>query len=150
VVVDALAPLGEEYSRELTQGMTTDRWCDRYPIRVSAAARFSSGGYDGSPYILMNYEPDVLHSVYTLAHEAGHSMHSFYSARSQPYQYWQYTIFVAEVASTFNEELLGRHMVNNAADDLERAYLINREIDDIRGTIIRRRCLPNSKRSSTR
>jgi oligoendopeptidase F len=137
VVVDALAPLGEEYCRELKQGMTTDRWCDRYPNQGKRSGAFSSGGYDGSPYILMNYEPDVLHSVYTLAHEAGHSMHSFYSARSQPYQYWQYTIFVAEVASTFNEELLGRHMVNNAADDLERAYLINREIDDIRGTIVR-------------
>jgi len=86
---------------------------------------------------MMNYEPDVLHGVFTLAHEAGHSMHSWYSAKTQPYQYWQYTIFVAEVASTFNEMLLARHMMEKAKDDKERAYLISRQIDDIRGTIIR-------------
>ena len=127
-----------EYCRELKKGMTADRWCDRYPNQGKQSGAFSSGRFDGSPYILMNYRAGrAAISVYTLAHEAGHSMHSFYSARTQPYQYWQYTIFVAEVASTFNEELLGRHMVDNAADDLERAYLINREIDDIRGTIVR-------------
>ena len=137
VVIDALAPLGDDYCRALKQGMTIDRWCDRFANKGKQSGAFSYGSYDGFPYIMMNYEPDVLHSVYTLAHEAGHSMHSYLSARNQPYQYWQYTIFVAEVASTFNEELLGRHMVAHAKDDQERAYLINREIDDIRGTIIR-------------
>ena len=85
----------------------------------------------------MNYQPDVLDHVFTLAHEAGHSMHSYYSAKHQPYQYYNYTIFVAEVASTFNEQLLSRHLMKQAKSDKERAYLINREIDAIRGTIIR-------------
>jgi oligoendopeptidase F len=75
--------------------------------------------------------------VFTLAHEAGHSMHSWYSAKSQPYQYYGYTIFVAEVASTFNEQLLAKHMMERAKSDRERAYLINRQLDGIRGTIIR-------------
>ena len=136
-IMAALEPLGEEYCRELHRGLTTDRWCDRYPNQGKQSGAFSNGSYDGMPYIMMNYEPDVMHSVFTLAHEAGHSMHSFYSAKTQPYQYYNYTIFVAEVASTFNEQLLARHLILNAKDDRERAYLINREIDDIRGTIIR-------------
>ena len=69
---------------------------------------------------MMNYQPDVLDHVFTLAHEAGHSMHSFYSAKTQPYQYWSYTIFVAEVASTFNEQFLARHMMEKAKNDRER------------------------------
>jgi oligoendopeptidase F len=137
IVMASLAPLGDEYCRELHHGLTTARWCDRYPNQGKQSGAFSHGSYDGLPYILMNYEPDVMHSVFTLAHEAGHSMHSSYSARTQPYQYYNYTIFVAEVASTFNEQLLARHLIDNARDDRERAYLINREIDDIRGTIVR-------------
>jgi len=137
MVLESLEPLGSEYHLALERGLTTERWCDRYPNKGKQSGAFSSGSYDGFPYILMNYEPDVLHGVFTLAHEAGHSMHSWYSAKTQPYQYWQYTIFVAEVASTFNEMLLARHMMENAKDDRERAYLISQQIDDIRGTIIR-------------
>ena len=85
----------------------------------------------------MNFKPEVLNDVFTLAHEAGHSMHSWYSARSQPFEYYNYTIFVAEVASTFNEQLLTDHLLDNAADDNERAYLINNELDSIRATIVR-------------
>jgi oligoendopeptidase F len=85
----------------------------------------------------MNYQPDVFNDVFTLAHEAGHSMHTWHSARKQPYQYYGYVIFVAEVASTFNEMLLSHHLLANARDDRQRAYLINREIDDIRSTVIR-------------
>ena len=85
----------------------------------------------------MNYNQDVFNDVFTLAHEAGHSMHTWHSARHQPYQYYGYMIFVAEVASTFNEELLSHHLLKNARDDRQRAYLLNREIDDIRGTIVR-------------
>jgi oligoendopeptidase F len=85
----------------------------------------------------MNYKPDVLEDVFTLAHEAGHSMHSHYSAKHQPFQYYNYVIFVAEVASTFNEQLLSRHLMDQAGSDEERAYLLNREVDSIRGTIIR-------------
>ncbi|MEM6656111.1 MAG: M3 family metallopeptidase, partial [Planctomycetota bacterium] len=98
---------------------------------------FSCGTFDGDPYILMNYKPEVLDDVFTLTHEAGHSMHSYYSAKHQPYEYYNYVIFVAEVASTFNEQLLSRYLMDRAKSDQERAYLINREIDAIRGTIIR-------------
>jgi oligoendopeptidase F len=84
----------------------------------------------------MNYQPEVLDHVYTLAHEAGHSMHTYFS-KSQPYQYANYTIFVAEVASTFNEQLLGMHMMKTATSDREKAYHVNRELDEIRTTIVR-------------
>lgn len=137
VVCDSLAPLGARYVETLRKGLTTDRWCDRYPNRGKQSGAFSSGCFDSPPYILMNFQPDVLENVFTLTHEAGHSMHSWNSVRGQPYQYHDYVIFVAEVASTFNEQLLARHLMANAADDRERAYLINRQIDGIRGTIVR-------------
>lgn len=136
-VVKALEPLGDEYCREMESGLSGARWCDRYPNQGKQSGAFSYGSFDASPYIMMNYQPEVLDHVFTLAHEAGHSMHSFYSARNQPYQYWNYTIFVAEVASTFNEQLLARHLMDRAKNKRERAYLINRQIDGIRGTIIR-------------
>jgi oligoendopeptidase F len=136
VVVEALAPLGSEYTRVLERGLN-DGWCDRYENVGKQSGAFSCGSFDGQPYILMNYQEAVLNHVFTLAHEAGHSMHSYFSAKSQPFQYYDYTIFVAEVASTFNEQLLLNHMLANATDKRERAYLINKAIDDIRGTIFR-------------
>ncbi|HEX4124508.1 MAG TPA: M3 family oligoendopeptidase, partial [Tepidisphaeraceae bacterium] len=110
VVVESLAPLGEEYGRVLAEGLGRGRWCDRYPNQGKRSGAFSSGSYDAKPYILMNYQPAVLDHVFTLAHEAGHSMHSWYSIKHQPFRYYGYTIFVAEVASTFNEQLLARHL----------------------------------------
>jgi oligoendopeptidase F len=136
LITAALQPLGDEYCSTLTHGLT-NRWCDRYPNHGKQSGAFSSGTYDSDPYILMNYKPEVFNDVFTLAHEAGHSMHTYFSAKHQPYQYYSYTIFVAEVASTFNEELLSHHLLQRSKDDRERAYLVNREIDDIRGTIIR-------------
>lgn len=136
VIIQSLAPLGDEYCSTLNAGLT-GRWCDRYPNQNKQSGAFSYGSYDGDPYIMMNYKPTVLRDVFTLAHEAGHSMHSFFSTQNQPFEYHSYTIFVAEVASTFNEQLLTHHLLENAADDRERAYLINNEIDDIRATIIR-------------
>lgn len=137
VTIEALQPLGDEYCRTLHEGLTTARWSDRYPNAGKQSGAFSYGTFDGLPYIMMNYQPAVLDHVFTLAHEAGHSMHSWYSARSQPFQYYGYTIFVAEVASTFNEQLLAEHMMKKAKNKKERAYLINRQLDGIRGTIIR-------------
>jgi oligoendopeptidase F len=137
VVIDALAPLGDEYCRTLQAGLAGDRWSDRYPNAGKQSGAFSYGTFDGAPYIMMNFQPTVLDHVFTLAHEAGHSMHSWYSARNQPYQYYGYTIFVAEVASTFNEMLLAEHMMKKAKTKDERAYLINRQLDGIRGTILR-------------
>jgi oligoendopeptidase F len=136
LLMQALRPLGDEYRSVLERGLS-GRWCDRYPNRGKQSGAFSCGSFDGDPYILMNFKPDVLEDVFTLAHEAGHSMHSYYSARHQPFQYYDYTIFVAEVASTFNEQLLFHHMLQQAKDDRERAYLINREVDSIRATIVR-------------
>jgi oligoendopeptidase F len=136
VVVESLEPLGSDYCGVLERGLNNG-WCDRYPNQGKQSGAFSSGTFDGDPYIMMNYQSEVLDHVFTLAHEAGHSMHSFYSAKHQPYQYYNYTIFVAEVASTFNEQLLSRHIMQKARSENERAYLINREIDAIRGTIIR-------------
>jgi oligoendopeptidase F len=137
VVVEALQPLGDEYCRTLEEGLTTARWSDRYPNAGKQSGAFSYGSFDAEPYIMMNYQPAVLDHVFTLAHEAGHSMHSWYSARNQPFQYYGYTIFVAEVASTFNEMLLAEHLMKRARSKKERAYLINRQLDGIRGTILR-------------
>lgn len=136
VVLESLSILGDEYTGVLEEGLR-GRWADRYPNRGKQSGAFSCGSFDGDPYILMNFKPEVLNDVFTLTHEAGHSMHSWYSARSQPYQYYNYTIFVAEVASTFNEQLLTEHLMKNAADDNERAYLINNELDSIRATVVR-------------
>jgi oligoendopeptidase F len=136
MILESLKPLGSEYGNILAEGLR-GRWCDRYENKGKHSGAFSSGCYDSDPYILMNYQQDVLDHVYTLAHEAGHSMHSYFSKKSQPYQYANYTIFVAEVASTFNEQLLGRYMMKHASSDRERAFYINREIDDIRRTIVR-------------
>jgi oligoendopeptidase F len=135
LVIDALKPLGAHYTDALATGLR-GRWCDRYENKGKHSGAFSSGCYDSDPYILMNYQADVLDHVFTLAHEAGHSMHTYLS-KHQPYQYANYTIFVAEVASTFNEQLLGEAMKKRAKTDRERAYFINREIDDIRRTVIR-------------
>jgi oligoendopeptidase F len=136
LVIEALAPLGKDYGGVLQRGLT-GRWCDRYENRGKQSGAFSCGSFDGDPYILMNYQADVLDHVFTLAHEAGHSMHSYYSSQAQPYQYHEYVIFVAEVASTFNEQLLARHLMDNAKDRRHRAYLVNRQIDAMRATIFR-------------
>ena len=136
VVIAALAPLGSEYCGTLERGLM-GRWCDRYENRGKHSGAFSSGSYDGDPYILMNYQPHVLDHVFTLAHEAGHSMHSHFSAKNQPFIYYDYVIFVAEVASTFNEQLLSQYLFDRARSDQDRAFLLNRQIDAMRGTIIR-------------
>ncbi len=133
----AMAPLGGDYVAVLREGLLKGRWVDRYESKGKRSGAYSYGCYDSPPYILMNYKHDVLDSMFTLAHEAGHSMHSHFSRKHQPYQYSHYAIFVAEVASTFNEQLLNAYLLGRAKDKKERAYLINREIDEIRGTIIR-------------
>jgi oligoendopeptidase F len=137
MVLNALAPLGKEYVRVLAEGLRSRRWCDRYENKGKRSGAFSSGSYSAPPYILMNYKQDVFADVYTLAHEAGHSMHSWFSQNSQLFQDYEYPIFLAEVASTFNEELLTHHLLGTTNDPKMRAYIINREIDDLRGTLFR-------------
>lgn len=136
-ILAALAPLGGEYCSVLAEGLRSGRWCDRYESKGKRSGAFSSSSYGNPPYILMNYKADVFSEVYTLAHEAGHSMHTWYSQRTQRYQESHYPIFLAEVASTFNEELLTHHLLEQTTDPMMRAYLISRQIDDIRGTVYR-------------
>src|SRR5262249_900720 len=136
-VTTALRPLGKEYVDVLREGLLNSRWCDRYEAKGKRSGAFSSGSYGAPPYILMNYKEDVFADVYTLADEGGHSMDTWFSERSQVFQDYDYPIFLAEVASTFNEELLTHHLLEQTQDPKMRAYIINRQIDDIRGTLFR-------------
>ena len=136
-VLSALHPLGEEYVRTLGHGLAAGRWCDRYENKGKRSGAFSYGTYTSPPYIMMNYKPDVFSDIYTLAHEAGHSMHTWYSQRAQLFQNYHYPIFLAEVASTFNEILLTEHLLRTTDDVKARAFILNRQIDDLRGTLYR-------------
>ena len=135
-VVAALEPLGSDYVAVLSEGLR-GRWCDRYETKGKRSGAFSSGSYGAPPYILMNYKEDVFADLYTLAHEAGHSMHTWFAQQTQRFQDYDYPIFLAEVASTFNEELLTHHLLQQTDDPKMRAYIINRQVDDIRGTLFR-------------
>ena len=135
-VISSVAPLGKEYQDALAAGMKEGRWVDRYENEGKRSGAFSSGCYDSMPYILMNYE-GTFRDLTTLSHEAGHSMHSFLSNKNQPYHYSHYPIFLAEVASTFHEELILDYRLEHAEDKEEKCYLINQRIDDMRATFFR-------------
>jgi oligoendopeptidase F len=136
VVIDALNPLGGEYCDTLKNGFYGG-WVDRFENKGKKSGAFSAGSYVGDPYILMNFKQDVLRDVFTLAHEGGHSMHSWYSAKNNPFQHYSYSIFEAEVASTFNEQLLTKYLLERAENREMEAYLIGKQADDIIGTIFR-------------
>jgi oligoendopeptidase F len=136
VVLQAVEPLGSEYKLALAQGLQEDGWVDIYENKRKRSGAYSSGCHDSLPYILLNYN-GTLNDVFTLAHEAGHSMHSYLSREHQEYPYSQYPIFVAEVASTLNEQLLLKHLLSKAKTKKEKAFLINHAIDGIRGTLFR-------------
>ncbi|QQO10887.1 oligoendopeptidase F [Breznakiella homolactica] len=136
MVSKALVPLGDEYVNTLRSGLL-GRWADRYENKGKRSGAFSAGSYAGDPYILMNYKEDAIRDVFTLAHEGGHSMHSWYSAKSNPFMQYGYTIFEAEVASTFNEELLFRHLEKNADTPELKVYLVNKRVDDLLATLYR-------------
>ncbi len=136
LVTESLAPLGPEYVDPLRAGLNS-RWIDRYESKGKRSGAFSSSSYGNPPYILMNYQADVFSHVFTLAHEAGHSMHSWLSQSHQPFQTYSYPIFLAEVASTFNEELLTHYLLERAQEPELRAYLIDRRIEDIRSVLFR-------------
>ena len=135
LVKEALAPLGEEYVRDLGRAFA-ERWIDAPERKGKRSGAYSSGCYDTYPYLLLNYN-STLDDVFTLAHELGHSMHSFYSHRAQQYHYAGYRIFVAEVASTTNEILLSEYLLKRAKTREQRAYLYGHLLDEIRGTIYR-------------
>ncbi|MCH5282230.1 MAG: oligoendopeptidase F [Treponema sp.] len=133
---DALAPLGSEYTDTLCAGLKGG-WVDRYENRGKRSGAFSSGAYTGYPYILLNYKDSIIRDVFTIAHEGGHSMHSYYSAKSNPFMQYNYTIFEAEVASTFNEELVFRHLLKNANEPAMKNYLLAMRASDILATLHR-------------
>jgi len=132
----ALSPLGEDYTSILCDGLQNG-WVDRYENKGKRSGAFSSGSYIGNPYILMNYKEDVLRDVFTLAHEGGHSMHSWYSTHSNAFMHYDYTIFEAEVASTFNEQLVFEYLLNNTKDENLKKYLICSRASDIIATLYR-------------
>ncbi len=134
-IMDALAPLGEHYISTLRQGFS-QRWIDAYETPGKRGGAYSGGAYGTHPYILLNFQ-NKRESMYTLAHELGHSMHSHYTRSNQPYQYGDYTIFVAEVASTFNENLLTEYLLKNTRDRAIRVALLNHSLEDMRATLFR-------------
>jgi len=135
LVAKGLEPLGEDYQRILKEGFD-NRWIDVYENENKRSGAYSWGAYGTHPYVLLNYN-DTLDNVFTLAHEMGHAIHSYYSDKEQPYIYAGYKIFVAEVASTCNEALLIDYMLKNTNDKKEKAYLINHFLDKFKGTLYR-------------
>lgn len=134
-VLKALAPLGEDYVNKVKEGFE-NRWIDVYENEGKRSGAYSAGAYGTHPFVLLNYN-ESLDDMFTLAHEMGHAMHSYYSNEAQPYIYSQYKIFVAEVASTCNEVLLMEYLLKNTTDKKERAYLLNHYLDSFKGTVYR-------------
>ncbi len=135
IIKKALYPLKEEYLSAMEEGFNS-RWIDVYENRGKRSGAYSSGTFDSKPFILLNYH-DTLDSVFTTAHEMGHSMHSYFSSKNQPYVYSGYSIFVAEVASTANEALLMDYMLKNVEDKNEKLYLLNHYLEQFRTTVFR-------------
>lgn len=134
-VLKGLAPMGEEYLSILKEGLSGG-WIDVYENENKRSGAYSWGAYGTHPYVLLNHK-DNLNSVFTLAHEMGHAIHTYYSNKTQPITYSGYLIFVAEVASTCNEALLMQYLMKNAADEKERRYLINHQLEEFRTTLFR-------------
>ncbi|WP_435076240.1 oligoendopeptidase F [Halococcus sp. AFM35] len=134
-VTDAVAPLGEEYQEKLSEGLDS-RWVDVYENQGKQSGAYSGGTYDSQPYILMNYQDDIA-SMYTLAHELGHSLHSELASEAQPYIYGDYEIFVAEIASTVNEALLTQHLLDTVEDESFRRHVLNEYLERFRATLVR-------------
>lgn len=135
IVLKALEPLGETYLADLRKAFD-DSWIDVYENQGKTSGAYSWGSYLTHPYVLLNFQGNI-DSVFTLAHEMGHAMHSFYSNQKQAYPNASYTLFVAEVASTVNESLLINYLLNHTQDAKERAYLLNHYLEEFRGTVFR-------------
>lgn len=135
LIKQALAPLGPEYIEPMSQGFAS-RWIDVYETKGKKAGAYSWGSYDTHPYILLNYT-NALREVSTVAHEMGHSMHSYLTHKNQPKPYGDYSSFVAEVASIFNEILLEEHLLEKATDPKEKLFLLNHAIDQFSQTVFR-------------
>jgi len=134
-ITEAVAPLGSEYRERMAEGLHS-RWVDVYENRGKRSGAFSAGTYDTQPFIMMNYQDDI-ESMFTLAHELGHSMHSELANESQPWQYASYEIFTAEVASTVNETLLTHHLLDTVDDDQFRMHVLDQYLERFRSTLYR-------------
>ena len=134
-VLKALAPLGEDYVNKVKEGFE-NRWIDVYENQGKRSGAYSAGAYGCHPYVLLNYN-GTLDDMFTLAHEMGHAMHTYYSNANQPYIYAGYKIFVAEVASTCNEAILMQYMLKNTDDEKKKRYLLNHFFEQFKGTLYR-------------
>ncbi|MFB6242069.1 MAG: oligoendopeptidase F [Candidatus Nanosalina sp.] len=134
-VLNAVQPLGDEYVSQMERGLES-RWIDVYETHGKRSGAYSGGAYDTEPYILMNYHRDIS-SMYTLAHELGHSMHSYFTRKNQPYIYSDYEIFVAETASTVNEQLLTHHLLNEVEDERLKRFALDHQLENFRTTLFR-------------
>lgn len=134
-VTKGLEPLGSEYQQILNEAFQ-NRWIDVEENKGKRSGAYSSGTYGTNPYILMNWQ-DNINNTFTLAHELGHSVHSYYTRKHQPYRYGNYSIFVAEVASTTNEALLNDYLLENLEDEKEKMYILNHFLEGFRGTVFR-------------
>ena len=135
IMAEGLAPLGEEYINQVKKGIK-EGWIDVYENQGKTSGAYSFGSYDSMPYILLNYT-NTLKDVFTIVHEMGHSMHSYYTRKTQPYTYGDHSIFTAEVASTVNESLLIKHLLATEKDENMRKYLLNYYIEEFRTTLFR-------------
>lgn len=136
IMCNALSPLGRDYIEILTNGINNERWVDIFENKGKASGAYSFGSYDSYPYILMNFD-GTLKDVFTLIHESGHSMHSYYTRQTQPFIYGGHSIFTAEVASTVNETLLINYLIDNEHNKNDLIYLLNFYIDEFKSTLFR-------------
>ncbi len=135
IVEQGLAPMGEEYLGYLRNSFESG-WIDVYETQGKTSGAYSWGTHKAHPFVLLNYQ-GTINDVFTIAHELGHALHSYYTNKTQPFIYSEYKIFVAEVASTVNESLLMRYMLGNTTDKKEKAYLLNHYLEEFRGTVFR-------------
>jgi len=135
IILKSLAPLGDDYVHIVQEGFES-RWIDVVESRGKRSGAYSSGSYGTNPFILLNWQNKV-NDVYTLAHELGHSVHSYYTRKHQPYRYGNYSIFVAEVASTCNEALLSDYLLQHLEDEKQKLYILNHFLEGFRGTVFR-------------
>ncbi|WKC57822.1 oligoendopeptidase F [Borrelia sp. P9F1] len=136
-ILRSLEILGSEYTEVLRKGFFQDRWVDKYENKGKRSGAFSAGSYNGKPYILMNYKDESIREMFTLAHEAGHSMHSYFSIKNNPFPHYQYSIFEAEIASTVNEQILADYLLKNEKDIEKIKYIKLTQIDDLLATFFR-------------
>ena len=133
--LEALKPMGEEYMT-IVEKAFSERWIDVVENKGKRSGAYSSGSYDTNPYILLNWH-DTLDQLFTLVHEMGHSVHSYFTRSSQPYVYGDYSIFLAEIASTTNENILTEYLLETEKDPRVRAYVLNHYLDGFKGTVFR-------------